>query len=83
MSMHKEWIAAGLDESEAWLRVYDEAREWYLPSLGGLLGVVLVTAILNKFNLLGSGGTFLLAAVGVGGALAAMRLVKWHQEMQA
>lgn len=80
--MHKEWVDAGLDENQAWLRVYDEAREWYLPSLGGMLGVMLLGAVLNKFNLLGSGGTFLLAVVGVGAALAAMRLVKWHQEMQ-
>lgn len=79
--MHAEWMAAGLDSNAAWLRVYQEALEWYLPSLFGMLGAVLVPVLLNKLGLFGGWGSVLLAGMGLGGALCAMRLVKWRKEI--
>jgi hypothetical protein len=82
VSMHKEWTEAGLSQSDAWLRVYDEAKEWYLPALLIMLGVVMLGAFANRLALFGPWGMLVFLGASVGGVLGAMRLVKWHQEMQ-
>jgi uncharacterized membrane protein YeaQ/YmgE (transglycosylase-associated protein family) len=78
-SMHSLWKEAGLDDADAWQQVYREAKGWYLRTMLGCFGVVLVGAGLSRLGL-GSWFNMFFSSAGAVALLVGMRLMKWHKE---
>jgi len=80
-SMHREWREAGLDENLAWVQVLREAQDWYWRSLAGLTATVLVCAAASRFVFDRGWGSVATTGLSVGAVLLALRLLKWHKEI--